>query len=67
VNVNASNGAVVLEVTDDGRGFEPGRVESGDHFGLRGMRDLIRDAGGRLDVRSSPGTGTTVRLEVKRG
>ncbi len=67
VNVNASNGAVVLEVTDDGRGFEPGRVDSGDHFGLRGMRDLIRDAGGRLDVRSSPGTGTTVRLEVERG
>jgi two-component system NarL family sensor kinase len=67
VSVANNNGAVVLEVCDNGRGFEPGQVDTAEHFGLRGLRDLIRDAGGRLDVRSSPGAGTTVRLEVEHG
>ncbi len=64
VTVTGGNGSVVLEVTDNGRGFDPGQVDPEAHFGLRGLRDLIREVGGRLEVRSSPGTGTTVRLEV---
>lgn len=64
MTVTNGSGAVVLEVVDDGRGFDPGKVDPGTHFGLRGLRDLIREAGGRLDVVSSPGAGTTVRLEV---
>jgi len=64
VRVSGENGAVVLEVSDNGGGFDPGVVDTGEHFGLRGLRDLIGEAGGRLDVRSSPGAGTTVRLEV---
>jgi two-component system, NarL family, sensor kinase len=67
VTVGSHDGAVVLEVVDDGMGFDPHQVDSGEHFGLRGLRDLIDEAGGRLDVRSSPGAGTTVRLEVDRG
>jgi two-component system, NarL family, sensor kinase len=67
VTVGSHDGAVVLEVVDDGMGFDPHQVDSGKHFGLRGLRDLIDEAGGRLDVRSSPGAGTTVRLEVDRG
>ena len=64
VRVTDQDGAVVLEVCDDGRGFDPGETVPDEHFGLRGLRDLIREVGGRLDVRSSPGAGTTVRLEV---
>ena len=40
------------------RGFDPHRHAAG--LGLRSLRDLIREAGGRLDVRSSAGEGTTV-------
>ena len=36
------------------------------HLGLRGLRDLVDEAGGTLDVRSAPGAGTTVVLEVAR-
>lgn len=67
VTVSGRDGAVVLEVSDNGRGFEPGRVDPTEHFGLRGLRDLIAEAGARLDVLSSPGAGTTVRLEVQHG
>jgi two-component system, NarL family, sensor kinase len=64
VRVSGDAGWVVLEVADDGCGFDPNEVDTGSHFGLRGLRDLIQEAGGRLDVRSSPGEGTTVCLEV---
>lgn len=64
VRVTDENGVVVLEVCDDGKGFDPGEVVLDEHFGLRGLRDLIAEVGGRLEVRSSLGAGTTVRLEV---
>ncbi len=53
---------VSLEVTDDGRGFDPAQVNGG--YGLRGMRERLGQAGGRVEVRSAPGAGTCVRAEV---
>jgi signal transduction histidine kinase len=60
VNISAHNGTVRIEITDDGVGFDA----KTDGLGLASMRDRARAAGGRLDVRSRPGGGTTVRLEV---
>ncbi|MHB1433567.1 MAG: sensor histidine kinase [Streptosporangiaceae bacterium] len=54
--------AVILEVSDDGAGFDPGRVGGG--FGLSGMRTRVTEAGGTLTVSSSPGGGTSVRATV---
>jgi signal transduction histidine kinase len=57
-----------LRVVDDGRGFDPDSVRSaGRHFGLVSMRDRAAAVGGRLDVRSAPGEGTVVELEVPGG
>jgi signal transduction histidine kinase len=56
-----------LVVTDDGRGFaERDRARSGadGHVGLTLLEGLVEQAGGTLDVRSAPGRGTTVELEV---
>jgi signal transduction histidine kinase len=53
---------VRLEVSDDGAGFDPARVSGG--FGLRGMRGRVAEAGGSLSVRSTPGAGVTVIVEV---
>jgi signal transduction histidine kinase len=58
---------LVLTVSDDGAGFDPNAPRSAGHFGLRGLSGLVRDAGGRLDVRSTMGEGTTVHLEVPAG
>jgi signal transduction histidine kinase len=61
---------VVLEVVDDGCGFgTEARAAAGTngHVGLRLLDDLARDAGGTLDVTSSPGSGTRLRLEVPIG
>ena len=58
---------LVLTVSDDGSGFDPEAPRPAGHFGLRGLAGLVRDAGGRLDVRSAAGEGTTVHLEVPAG
>jgi len=54
--------AVRLEVSDDGAGFDPARVNGG--YGLRGMRTRVAEAGGTLTVRSAPGAGTHVSAMV---
>jgi two-component system NarL family sensor kinase len=65
VSVDGFEDRLVLEVTDDGRGFDPDHRHGAEHFGLRGLSSLIADAGGRLDVRSAPGAGTMIRLEIQ--
>ena len=68
VTLERTTSGVRLVVEDDGVGFDTGaRAEDAQdraHFGLRGMRDLIREAGGTLEVRSAQGAGTRVELEV---
>ncbi len=56
---------VAIEVSDDGQGFDVSLVESkrrDDHVGLTIMRERALRIGGRLQVHSQPGQGTTVRL-----
>jgi signal transduction histidine kinase len=63
----AENGdrVLVVEVVDDGVGFEPGDGElRSKHLGLTSMEERARSIGGRLELLSAPGAGTTVRLEV---
>ncbi len=50
-----------VEIGDDGIGLSP-RV--GEGFGLAGMRGRVTEAGGELNVASSPGTGTTVTVRL---
>lgn len=52
------DGRADLRVEDDGVGFDAGAIELGS--GTQNMRDRVAAIGGSLDVRSSPGEGTTV-------
>jgi signal transduction histidine kinase len=67
VQVTSERDRAVLLVTDDGVGFTPDahdRARADGHVGLRLLEDLARDADGTLEVASTPGEGTRVRLEV---
>ncbi len=56
---------LTVEVADDGVGFDPHRTQTRSrHLGLTSMEERARELGGRLEIHSAPGTGTTVRLEV---
>jgi signal transduction histidine kinase len=57
--------AIFISVQDDGCGFDP--VDAGAGRGLSNMRKRIAgiSTGGAIFIASSPGRGTTVRLELK--
>ena len=56
---------VTVEVRDDGVGFNPDRADvRSRHLGLTSMEERARELGGRLQIRSAPGAGTTVLLKV---
>lgn len=55
----------LVEVSDNGRGFDTTRARAGSH-GIRGMRFRLEAAGGRLDIQSTPGQGTRVSAWLPR-
>jgi signal transduction histidine kinase len=63
VRVEAQEGQVVVEVRDNGRGFDPVALHPG-HFGLDSMRSRSAEIGGRLTIASAPGYGTVVRVRA---
>ena len=54
-----------IEVTDDGVGFEPEKPElRSHHLGLTSMEERAGELGATIEIRSRPGAGTTVKLQV---
>jgi signal transduction histidine kinase len=63
VSLSTRDGQAVLEVDDDGKGFDPEEA-AGRGYGLGNLSDRAASLGGSLDVQSSPGEGTTVRVTI---
>jgi two-component system sensor histidine kinase UhpB len=71
VRLGIRAGALELLVTDDGAGFDPvsrGKGSGRARFGLDGMRERARTAGGSCTLASAPGAGTVVcgRFPLRR-
>jgi PAS domain S-box-containing protein len=65
VAVRPDGPGVLVEVRDDGVGFDPEKVDGAQpHLGLDTMRERAELAGGWLEVQSTPGLGTTVRFWI---
>ncbi|WUH99220.1 GAF domain-containing sensor histidine kinase [Spirillospora sp. NBC_00431] len=66
VRLGTRDGQAVLEVADDGSGFDTSdtATEQQNGLGLASMRDRAYSIGGELTIDAAPGHGTTVRLEV---
>jgi signal transduction histidine kinase len=62
LNVRTAGDSLTVLVRDDGIGFEPSN--DGRGFGLRGMRERVKLARGRMMIDSSPGSGTAIRAEL---
>ncbi len=65
VSLEDDGSSVVLRITDNGRGFDPGGDFPG-HFGLRSMAERARKIGGTYLVESAPGAGSTVTVSIPR-
>jgi len=69
IRVDSHEAGVVLEVGDDGPGFDPstmGNAEPG-HLGTRVLADLAGQAGAELSLATAPGQGTRWRVRLMRG
>ncbi|WP_338071332.1 GAF domain-containing sensor histidine kinase [Actinomadura bangladeshensis] len=64
VRLATDDARAVLEVADDGSGFDASDTENQGGLGLASMRDRAYSIGGELTIDAAPGRGTTVRLEV---
>ena len=65
VRLAQSNGSLVFEVADDGRGFDTTSTRFGT--GLQGIADRLSALDGELAIRSEPGSGTKVRGRIEVG
>ena len=65
VSVRMSGSMMEILIKDDGRGFDMSAPPQAMSNGLENMRRRAETIGGRLTQESSPGKGTTIRLEVK--
>jgi signal transduction histidine kinase/DNA-binding CsgD family transcriptional regulator len=67
VRVRPLPGLLLVEVSDDGKGFDSktylhrDALATEQQIGLQAMRDRVREAGGTWEIHSTPGAGTTVR------
>jgi signal transduction histidine kinase len=68
VCLEIDKGWVYLKIADQGRGFDPevalSRERNRERFGLHGMRERIQSMGGRFEIKSAPGQGTHVSIQV---
>ena len=66
VELQFSPGKVVLQIKDDGKGFDPEKCEGPNegHFGLLGIRERTERMNGVANISSSPGAGACIRVEV---
>jgi len=65
VGLRTDDQAILLEVSDDGRGFDPGSARAG--IGLSAMRERVEELGGEIEISSRPGEGTEVTVRVPLG
>jgi signal transduction histidine kinase len=69
IRINFGDRETVLEVSDDGLGFEmsksPTDFALAGHFGLLGIRERAELIGARLEVESAPGKGTRLRVVLR--
>jgi len=66
VTLNLDQPTVVLEIADNGIGFDPSTAVEGGGLGLNGMIERANQIGGEIALESELGVGTKVRVEVKQ-
>ncbi len=64
VSLRAQNGSLSVIVWDDGAGFDTVSSQQAGHYGLLGLRERARLAGGDLQIESAPGAGTTLTFNL---
>ncbi len=71
LNITFKSGAVIMTVSDDGRGFQvpasPTELAPSGHFGLLGLHERAELIGAHLEVQSAPGRGAQIIVNLPTG
>jgi signal transduction histidine kinase len=62
VDMTSGNPFLDISITDDGVGFDPGERREG--LGLRGIEERVKEIGGTVAIKSRPGQGTVVAMQL---
>jgi signal transduction histidine kinase len=67
VGVKNNSDHILLEIADTGPGFDvPVILENTDRLGISGMRERVESIGGRFEIESRMGEGTTIRARLPK-
>ncbi len=64
ISLTQGSGTLVLEIEDDGEGFDYKNHNSPNGWGLLGMEERVKGIGGRFRIRSRPGEATCITVEI---
>jgi len=64
INLVWGEDTLTVNLSDDGKGFDPERIKSEGHFGLAIMQERAREINGQLTLTSGPDSGTLVVLRL---
>lgn len=67
IQIRSADGVATMEISDNGKGFDPAAMGSSPGMGLNNIRERMENMGGRLEVESIPGKGTTLRVCMNIG
>ncbi|MCP4428070.1 MAG: sensor histidine kinase [Chloroflexi bacterium] len=64
LRLEQENDALLLEIEDDGQGFDASQVTVTSGMGLSNLRQRVEDVGGQLTIHSQPDDGTAIRVSI---
>lgn len=65
IRLQMQDGETLLEIADNGRGFDPDEAATGGGLGLTSMRERVEALGGHFNLDSAPGKGTIIRVILR--
>jgi signal transduction histidine kinase len=66
INIQQGSRGISMEISDDGVGFDPQTASRHGCLGLVNMKERAQSQGWNLDIESSPGNGTRIKVEIKQ-
>jgi NarL family two-component system sensor histidine kinase LiaS len=66
VTLTETDTHIILEIVDDGVGFDPDNAFKISQMGLAGMQSHAAELGGTLSIVSAPGTGSKIKVVIKQ-
>ena len=66
IRIQQESESIQVEISDDGIGFEPEKARREGRLGLVNMQECAQSQGWNLNIESSPGNGTRIKVEIEK-